>query len=285
MPTRSARLSRATIQGHRGSPPNYFNTAALAARYGRARPFFHGEVARRLRSFAGVQRFARVLDVGCGSGQSAVALAEIADEVIAIDPSPSMLAAAQRVSNVQYLLGAAERLDFATAHFDLVSVGSALHWFDQERFYAECHNVLSRDGLLAIYNDHFTAHMQGLLGGQQAGTGVAADPAACKRWMRTRFAKRYRSPRRGMRDMDEQRAAECGFQVVQRGSFSHLVPFSRSEFIAYLLTRSNTLACVAEGRESESEIVEWLDGELAGIVPDRTRGMFIFKCNHWVLRR
>lgn len=250
--------------------PNYFNSAEIAARYTQVRPYYHAEVAERLRTFAGVERFGRVLDVGCGSGQSSIALAGIAGQVIAIDPSPSMLGAAQVHPRVLYQPGLAEELDFAAGAFDLISAGSALHWFDQERFYGQCRRVLSPGGLLAIYNDHFTAHMEGSV--------------ACKRWMRTRFAKRYPPPLRGMRDIDEHRAAECGFRVVHRDSFSHLVSFSRQEFIAYLLTRSNTLAALAQGREMESTMIDWLECELAPIVPDRTAGSFIFKCNLWLMR-
>jgi primosomal protein N'' len=72
--------------------------------------------------------------------------------------------------------------------------------------------------------------------------------------------------------------------VVHRGSFSHLVNFSRQEFIAYLLTRSNTLAALAQERETESATVDWLEAELSAIVPDETSGSFIFKCNLWLMR-
>jgi SAM-dependent methyltransferase len=252
--------------------PNYFSSAEVAARYARVRPFFHAEVAERLRGFAGVERFGRVLDVGCGSGQSAIALAAIAGQVTAIDASQSMLDHAPLRPNICYRLGFAEQLglEAGAGEFDLVTAGSALHWFDQDRFYAQCRQVLSAEGLLAIYNDHFTAHMQG------------SD--ACKRWMRTRFAKRFPPPRRGMRDIDEFQAAKCGFTVAHRSSFSHLVPFSRGEFIAYLLTRSNTLAVLARGEHTQPAVAEWLDRELAPIVPDGSTASFLFKCNLWLMR-
>jgi len=250
---------------------NFFTSVEVAARYSRARPFFHAEVAERVREFAGVERFRRALDVGCGSGHSAIALSAIADHVIATDASRSMLARAQQRPNIQYRFGSAEQLEFAVGEFDLVSAGLALHWFYQERFYGQCRKVLSDAGLLAVYNDHFTAHMQGSV--------------VCKRWMRTRFAKRYPPPRRGMRDMDEERANECGFRVVHRFSFSHLVAFSRQELIDYLLTRSNTLAALAGGSETQEAMTDWLDAELSPIVRDGETGSFIFKCNGWVMRQ
>ena len=253
------------------SHANYFSSAEVAARYRRARPFFHPEVAERVRGFAGVECFGRALDVGCGSGQSAVALAAIASQVTAVDCSPEMLEQAERRPNIRYQWGVAEQLDFEAGSFDLISAGSALHWFDQQRFYGPCRTVLAASGLLAVYNDHFTTHMQGAM--------------ACNRWMRTRFAKRYPQPRRGMRDIDEALAAGCGFRVLHRGSFSHLVRFSRPELIAYLLTRSNTLAALDRSQETLPAMIRWLDGELEPIVPKGETGEFIFKCNLWLMRQ
>jgi ubiquinone/menaquinone biosynthesis C-methylase UbiE len=252
------------------SSPNYFANSEVAARYVSSRPFFQGEVVERIRRVTGVQRFRRALDVGCGSGQSSVALASLADHVIAIDPSESMLEHAPRHPRITYQLGFAEQLNFSAADFDLVSVGSALHWFDQDRFFAQCRNVMAPDGVLAVYNDHFTAHMQ--------------QTVACKRWMRTRFAKRFRAPRRGMRDMDEPKAARYELSVTHRSSFDHPVPFSREEFITYLLTRSNTLAAIQSGKETHQSVVDWLDHELTPILPDGLTGSFIFKCNLWLMQ-
>lgn len=251
--------------------PNYFSSAEVAARYSRVRPFFHAEVAERLRGLAGVERFGKVLDVGCGSGQSSIALAAIAAQVTAIDPSQEMLNQAPPRPNIRYQLGVAEQLDFAAGEFDLVSAGCALHWFDQERFYAQCRAVLPESGLLAVYNDHFTTHMQ--------------DSPGCRHWMRTRFAKQFPPPRRGMRDIDERKATESGFAIAHRGWFNHLVRFSREELIAYLLTRSNTLAVLSRGDQTQRSVLDWLDRELAPIVPDGAIGAFLFKCNFWLMRK
>lgn len=250
--------------------PNYFTGAEVAARYALARPFFHAEVVERVRGYAGVERFRRALDVGCGSGQSAVALAEVADEVVAIDASEGMLRQATPLPNITYQLGYAEQLVSGCEEFDLVSAGSALHWFDQDRFYAQCLRVLSPTGVLAVYNDHFTTHMEGV--------------AACSRWMRSKFAKRF-PPRRGMRDIDESKAVECGFTIARRESFSHVARFSRAQFVAYLLTRSNTLAAIASRKQDEASAAAWLERELESILPDGATGSLIFKCNLWLMRK
>ena len=36
-------------------------------------------------------------------------------------------------------------------HFDLVTVGQAVHWFDFEKFYSEVRRVLKKDALIAIF--------------------------------------------------------------------------------------------------------------------------------------
>ncbi len=251
-------------------PPNYFANAAVAERYHRARPVYHAAVVRWICEAAGRGRFPRALDVGCGSGHSTVELRAIAEEVVGVDASTGMLGQAQAAPGIRYQLGRAEELDFACGAFERVTVGSALHWFAQDRFYAACRRVLAEDGVLVVYNDHFTSHMQGVV--------------ECKRWMRTRFAKRF--PRlRGMRDMDESEAAHGGFAVLQRGSFTHAVNFTRADFAAYLMTRSNTLAAIDSGRDTTQSVEDWLSKELATIVPADVGGEFLFKCNLWLLRR
>lgn len=247
---------------------NYFAGEAIAARYRHARPHFHPLAVGRIAELSGRAHFGRALDVGCGNGDSSVALAELADQVEAVDASAEMLAAARPHERVRYRQGRAEQLDFPDDSFELVTVALALHWFGAEAFFRKCRRVLAPGGLLAVYNDHFTAHMAGL--------------AECKHWMRTRFARRFPQPRRGLRDMDEAVAEHCGFRILQRSSFEHREHYSRSGFVDYLLTRSHTLAPVLAGRESEAEVRLWLEQETSEWLSVEG-GEFLFKCNLWLL--
>ena len=84
-------------------------------------------------------RDARVLDLGCGGGHVSYRVAPHVREVVACDLTPDMLtqvkrAAAERgLSNIVARQGAAERLPFADASFDIVlSRYSAHHWRDFE---------------------------------------------------------------------------------------------------------------------------------------------------------
>ncbi|MCB9153636.1 MAG: class I SAM-dependent methyltransferase [Caldilineae bacterium] len=121
---------------------NLFVHSSAAKRYASARPFFHPLIAARIAAFTGIARFARALDVACGTGQSSRALTEIADHVDAVDVSPEMIAEAEPHERVSYHTGRAEAVPFPDRTFDLVTVGLAFHWFDQADFLREAHRVL-----------------------------------------------------------------------------------------------------------------------------------------------
>lgn len=97
------------------------------------------------------------VDVGCGGGQSTLPLARHFETVIGIDSSKTQLTEAQKASvnyrNVFYRQSPAEDLSsvVATESADLVTAGSAVHWFDMERFYKEAIRILKRGGTLAVY--------------------------------------------------------------------------------------------------------------------------------------
>src|SRR6185295_5214426 len=70
-----------------------------------------------------------VLDVGTGTGLTALAAIEITgvpEQVTGIDPSPGMLAASKVPPASPRLAGCAERLPVGSASFDFVSMGYAL---------------------------------------------------------------------------------------------------------------------------------------------------------------
>lgn len=105
----------------------------------------------------GTRRRGVAVDVGCGSGQSTLPLAKRFRSVIGIDTSELQIKEARRISagheNVAYRLGSAEELStqFEANSVDLITVGIALHWFDQKKFFGECRRVLKDGGIVAAY--------------------------------------------------------------------------------------------------------------------------------------
>jgi ubiquinone/menaquinone biosynthesis C-methylase UbiE len=68
----------------------------------------------------------RVLDLGCGDGRFALAVARFASRVDGLDPDGEAIAAAKKsarksgVRNVRFAVGAAQRLPYPDGAFDVV---------------------------------------------------------------------------------------------------------------------------------------------------------------------
>ena len=92
------------------------------------------------------------LDVGTGSGQAAVALAEHFDKVVGIDGSAAQLANAATHPRIEYRLARAEETGMPDGTVDLVAVAQAAHWFDLDRFYAEVRRIAAPGAAVALWS-------------------------------------------------------------------------------------------------------------------------------------
>jgi 2-polyprenyl-3-methyl-5-hydroxy-6-metoxy-1,4-benzoquinol methylase len=87
----------------------------------------------RFASFSGVKRSDAVLDLGCGAGYSAFALASRAQHVTAIDWRPELLASAEkeakrrRLANITFVQTEPTRLPYPHNSFDVVASAAAIH--------------------------------------------------------------------------------------------------------------------------------------------------------------
>lgn len=103
----------------------------------------------------------RVLDLGCGAGQAAVALARLGARTIAVDSSPEQVAAARRLAEregakVEFHLGDLAELAFVTAEsIDLVFSAATLDYVeDFPRMLRSVHRVLQPKGHLVFTLEH-----------------------------------------------------------------------------------------------------------------------------------
>lgn len=134
--------------------------------------FIAPAVAQFLPELAGpyvddVKRGARVLDVGCGGGQNALALADLRPdlEITGLDLSPGQVAratrrAAKRGTGQRFVEGSALELPFSDGEYDLVmSFASIKHWPDQLRGLSECARVLKPGGRLLVLEADRGCHL------------------------------------------------------------------------------------------------------------------------------
>jgi SAM-dependent methyltransferase len=120
-----------------------------AEQYSRYRPGYPPELIAYVAALAPGRRLA--VDCATGNGQAAVALAAHFDRVLAVDGSAAQLAQALPHPGVRYERALAEALPVGDAEVDLVAVAQAVHWFDFDRFHAECRRVLVPGGVVAAW--------------------------------------------------------------------------------------------------------------------------------------
>jgi SAM-dependent methyltransferase len=124
----------------------------LAEKYDRARPNYPAESIAHLQAEEGDI----VADVGAGTGiftrQLAIALDEAS--VVGVEASEDMHREAERssagIANVSFARGRAEALPFGDTSVRILTVATAIHWFDRPAFYAEAVRCLRRDGELLV---------------------------------------------------------------------------------------------------------------------------------------
>ena len=120
-----------------------------SAAYSRFRPSYPDELVAYVAAQVPRRRWA--LDCATGNGQAAIALAGHFGAVLAVDGSLSQLGRAQPHPRVHYAAALAERLPARDGSVDLVAAAQAAHWFDFERFHAECRRVLAPGGVVALW--------------------------------------------------------------------------------------------------------------------------------------
>jgi SAM-dependent methyltransferase len=137
----------------------------FAGIYDRYRPGPPAELARVLGLLlgagpgsAGAGRPELVVDLGCGTGISARYWARHAARVIAVDPSPDMLAEAEAVTaepNVTYRTGFGHATGLPDACAGIVSCSQSFHWMEPVSTLAEAARLLRPGGVFAAVDyDH-----------------------------------------------------------------------------------------------------------------------------------
>lgn len=131
-----------------------------AARYDRARPRYPEQMFDDLAA-AGAAPGARVLEIGCGTGQATVPLAERGYRVVAVELGADMAAVARRnlsaFDEVEVVTAAFEEWPLPDEPFDVVFSATAFHWIDPAVRVSKSADALRPGGLLATVGTHHIA--------------------------------------------------------------------------------------------------------------------------------
>jgi SAM-dependent methyltransferase len=120
---------------------------SVAADYAALRPGYPADAV----AFLLGDRPLRVLDLGAGTGLLTDVLLAAGHEVVAVDPSPPMLAQLRdRLPQVQTAEGVAEAVPLPDASVDAVVAGQAAHWFDLVPAAVELRRVLRPGGVVGL---------------------------------------------------------------------------------------------------------------------------------------
>ncbi len=125
-----------------------FDSQALE--YSNYRPKYPEELFDFLTAATPVHECA--FDVGTGNGQCAVSLARHFNKVFASDLSDDQLRHAFPLKNINYFVSEAHDSRLIDRSVDLITVATALHWFDFEKFFKEVDRVLKPNGIFAAWS-------------------------------------------------------------------------------------------------------------------------------------
>jgi SAM-dependent methyltransferase len=151
---------------------------SAASDYARYRSGYPDEVIEDVVATTRLHPESRVLEIGCGTGQLSVPLAQHGVKLVAVELGPNLASIARQnlsgFPGARVEVGGFEDWRLPAEPFDAVVSASAFHWIDPEVRFPKAARALKPGGVLAIVHAH---HVKG-------GTpGFFADSQPCYlRW-------------------------------------------------------------------------------------------------------
>lgn len=141
--------------------PNRVLFDATAELYERARPGYPPALFDDLVTLSNIPVRGRVLEIGCGTGQATLPMAERGFQIEAVELGSQMARLARRklarYSNVRVHTSTFEAWPLPDQPFDLVMAATAFHWLDPAVRYTKAAAALRRRGALAVFASHHVA--------------------------------------------------------------------------------------------------------------------------------
>jgi SAM-dependent methyltransferase len=218
--------------------------------YDRARPTYPPQVFDDLAALARLPPDARLLEIGCGTGQATLPLAEHGYAITCVELGEQLAAAARRklarFPRVDVINADFECWQPSRADFHAVLAFTAFHWIAPEVRYAKAAGLLRDQGRLAVVS---TRHVLSP-GGDPFFVDVQEDYAAILRDdPATRAGAGGPPPPDAVADIGDEIAASGRFRNVGTRRYLWDVSYGADDYVAVLDTYSDHRALEAATRE------------------------------------
>jgi len=143
--------------------PSHLGRFEEASRhYVLGRPAYPATFVRRIIEACRLDRSHRVLDLGCGPGNVAVAFAPFVGSVLAVDPEPGMLAEARAAVaraqvQVEVREGSSLTLGPVWGRFQAVTMGRSFHWMDRAETLRRLDGMIDPSGAVILLGEDLSA--------------------------------------------------------------------------------------------------------------------------------
>lgn len=247
---------------------------AAAERYDRARPPYPSQVFDDLATMAELEEGDRILEIGPGTGQATVPLAENGYQVVAVELGAELAEVARRRlaahPNVEIVVAAFEDWPLPEEPFEAVVSATAFHWIDPEIRVTKAAQALRPGGSLAIIETRRVP-----VGDEQ----LLADLWRCSE----RFDPTARAPRKLTADEPPETLAELEgsdlFDHVASRRYEWAQEYTTDGYVDLLMTFSNVLALEPQAQSGLLGcIADVIDGKLGGRIGEQI-------VNHLVVAR
>ncbi len=235
-----------------------------AERYDRARPGYPSALFDDLAKLAGLGPGCRVLEIGCGTGQATMPLAERGCEIVAVELGPELAAVARRklapFPGVEVVTANFEQWPLPAAPFDVVLSATAFHWIDPAIRIEKSADALKPGGILAtIATEH-------VAGGTEP---FFADMQDCyERWDPATPPGLRLEPADAIPNDPEDVTRSGRFEVPEFRRYTTDIPYTTATYIDVLLTYSGHRAL---GQPAQKGLLDCI----AGLIDARYGGQIV----------